>query len=200
MARVGAWLVDRVVDRRAAGRGARCDKAACANTSRAFAAVGAWPASRRPSAQGGDPTSWTGMRAAAATARDGEYRTRASFRAIGRTTRSSAPSRMSPTIQRQRAGWSPTGAPWRPDVGKGWRYGWSSTGMDNPSSPAIRRTRRGIRGDAVTGDGEPDTSRAGLTVALTRLHTDLADSIGGPGRSSKCGSISSTMSSDWRWS
>ena len=37
----------------------------------------------------------------------------------------------------------------------------------------------------MTGDGEPDASRAGLIVALTRLHTDLADSIGGPGRSAQ---------------
>src|SRR4051812_36399670 len=91
---------------------------------------------------------------------------------------------MSPTIRRPRAGWSPTGAPWRPAVAKGWRYGWSSTGMGDPSSPAIRRTRRGIRGDAVTGDGEPDASRAGLSDALTRLHAALADSIG-PGQTAQ---------------
>jgi hypothetical protein len=30
----------------------------------------------------------------------------------------------------------------------------------------------------VTGDGEPDASRAGLTDALTRLHAALAGSIG----------------------
>jgi hypothetical protein len=36
----------------------------------------------------------------------------------------------------------------------------------------------------VTGNGEPDASRAGLTDALTRLHAALADSIG-PGQTAQ---------------